>query len=339
MSVGLGPMPADAVRRCYRATSKRFGVDEVGRIAIIGAGMAGLACARRLTEAGLAPVVLDKGRGIGGRLATRREGPGIQFDHGAQFVTARGDGFAAVLAGMQEAGAAARWDDGAEVPHVVGTPGMSAMAKHLARGLDVRQAAEVSALVRADDGWDLVVGTAIERFDRVVVTAPAPQVAALLGAGHPLAAELAPVRLEPCLTLMAALDPASPRPFATRSDDADPLAWIAHDGGKPGRAGTACWVAQAGPAWSARHLELDRESIAALMLPMLCDRLGVSPGAVRHAAAHRWRYARVSVPLGRPFARDAAGTLYAGGDWCLGPRVEAAWTSGDAIARELLHEG
>ena len=313
-----------------------FGVDEVQRIAIIGAGMAGLACARRLADAGLAPVVFDKGRGIGGRLATRREGPGIQFDHGAQFVTARSDGFAALLAGMRAAGAAARWDDGAEAPHVVGTPGMSALAKHLARGLVVRQAAEVSTVIRAGEGWDLVVGASTERFDRVVLTAPAPQVAALLGADHPLAAELASVRLDPCLTLMAALDPASPRPFVSRSDDADPLAWIAHDGSKPGRGASACWVAQAGPAWSAAHLALEREAIVALMLPMLCERLGVPVGDVRHAAAHRWRYARVSVPLGRPFARDASGTLYAGGDWCLGPRVEAAWTSGDAIARALL---
>jgi renalase len=311
-------------------------MDELQRIAIIGAGMAGLACARRLADAGLVPVVFDKGRGIGGRLATRREGPGIQFDHGAQFVTARGEGFAALLADAQAAGAAARWEDGAEVPHIVGTPGMSALPKHMARGLTIRQATEVSALVPADGAWDLAIGMTTERFDRVVVTAPAPQVAALLGPGHPLAAELAPVRLDPCLTLMAAFDTATPRPFASRIDDTDPLAWIAFDGGKPGRGGSACWVAQAGPAWSAAHLELDRDAIAALMLPMLCERVGAAPGDVRHACAHRWRYARVSVPLGRAFARDATGTLYAGGDWCLGPRVEAAWTSGDAIARELI---
>lgn len=309
------------------------------RVAVIGAGMAGLACARRLADAGMAPVVLDKGRGIGGRLATRRAGDGLQFDHGAQYVTARDPAFAALLDDLCRAGAAAPWDDGSGRLRLVGTPGMSALPRHLARGLEIRQEVEVSA-VRADgDGWIVMAGAQPLRFDRVVVTAPAPQVVALLGPDSPLAAELAPVRLDPCLTLMAALDPAAPRPFASRADPDDPLAWIAQDSTKPGRAGAACWVAQAGPAWSAAHLELDRDAIAALMLPLLCDRLGADPGLVRHVSAHRWRHAKVATPLGRPFARDASGTLHAGGDWCLDARVEAAWSSGDAIARDILGAG
>lgn len=306
------------------------------RVAVIGAGMAGLACARRLADAGRTVVVFDKGRGIGGRLATRRAGDGLQFDHGAQYVTARGEAFAAVLDDLRRAGAAAPWADGSGRAHVVGIPGMSALPRHLARGLDVRLDTAVSA-VRADgDGWTFAAGGQTHRFERVVITAPAPQVASLLGPDSALAAELAPVRLDPCLTLMAALDPAAPRPFASRSDPDDPLAWIAQDSTKPGRTGPACWVAQAGPAWSAAHLELEPDAIAALMLPLLYDRLGADPGLARHVSTHRWRYAKVAVPLGRPFARDATGTLHAGGDWCLDARVEAAWTSGDAIARDIL---
>jgi predicted NAD/FAD-dependent oxidoreductase len=227
--------------------------------------------------------VFDKGRGIGGRLATRREAAGLQFDHGAQYVTARGEGFGSVLRRMQDAGAAAPWANGSGRPHVVGTPGMTALAKHLGRGLDLHLGTEVSGLRREDGAWTLQVGGEPRRFDRVVLTAPAPQAAALLGADHPLADALAQVRLDPCLTLMAAMDPA-----------------------------------------------------AALMLPMLCDRLGVAASAVTHAAAHRWRHAKVAVPLGRPFLRDATGSLHAGGDWCLEARVEAAWISGDAIAHDIL---
>jgi len=306
------------------------------RVAVIGAGMAGLACARRLADAGIAPVVFDKGRGIGGRLATRRAGDGLQFDHGAQYVTARGEGFAALLDALRREGAAATWDDGSGRAHVVGIPGMSALARHLAHGLDVRLEVEVSGVHADGDGWIVSAGAQRQRFDRVVLTAPAPQIAALVGPDGPLAAELARVRLDPCLTLMAALDAGAPRPFASRADPDDPLAWIAQDSTKPGRPGIACWVAQAGPAWSAMHLELEREAIAALMLPLLCERLGADPGAVRHVSAHRWRHAKVATPLGRPFARDASGTLHAGGDWCLDARVEAAWTSGDAIARDIL---
>ena len=81
------------------------------------------------------------------------------------------------------------------------------------------------------------------------------------------------------------------------------------------------WVAQAGPAFSVMHLEDDPAAIAARLLPMLCDRLGVTVDRVTHAAAHRWRCARVTTPLGQTFLRDAGGSLYLGGDWCIGPRV------------------
>jgi predicted NAD/FAD-dependent oxidoreductase len=40
--------------------------------------------------------------------------------------------------------------------------------------------------------------------------------------------------------------------------------------------------------------------------------------------------------LGQPYLRSDDGTLWLGGDWCLGPRVEAAWESGDTIGRALL---
>lgn len=305
-------------------------------IAIIGAGMAGMSCARRLAEAGHAPVILDKGRGIGGRLATRRADGGLQFDHGAQYVTARSAEFGSLLAEAEKTGVVARWEDGAGSPRYVGTPGMSALAKYLGRGLEVRQSTEVTGLRERDAGWSVMTRDGEMHFDRIVVTAPAPQVCTLMGAAHPLAEALSDVHFDPCLTLMAAFPADAPRPFVNRLDPGDPIAWIADDSTKPGRGASGCWVAQASPEWSREHLELDRDQIAERMLPMLCDRIGVDQGAVLYAVAHRWRYARVCLPLGRPFLRNASGTFHAGGDWCLDARVEAAWTSGDAIARSIL---
>lgn len=303
-------------------------------IVIIGSGMAGLACARALAEAGKAAIVLDKGRGIGGRVATRRAGD-LQFDHGAQFVNAHGAGFAAALGGL----GVEEWQDGTGRRHSVGVPGMSGIAKALGRGLDIRQGVQVSRLRQDGDGWVLDLEGGTLRAAQVVVTVPAPQVAGLLGQGHPLVAELAQVRFAPCLTLMAAV--AAPAPFVTRQDGDDPLAWIAQDSSKPGRVpgGAAQWVAQAGEAFSLAHLDRSPEEIVAVMLPQLCDRLGMSPERVTHAAAHRWRYARVTQALGQPFLRSADGTLYLGGDWCIGPRVEAAWTSGTAIAQAIPAQG
>lgn len=298
-------------------------------VIIIGAGIAGLACARRLCDAGWPVIVLDKGRGIGGRMATRRtDGP--TFDHGAQYVSAKGAGFAKVLADLTTAGHAAWWQDG-----IVGVPGMSALAKGLGAGVPVQQNMQVSALIRQDDGWRVQVGDTSLRADRVIVTVPAPQVAELLGADHPLVTQLTGVTYAPNLTLMAGITGATP--FTTAHDPEADLAWIAQDSSKPGRPQeTTAWVAQASAAFSARHLEQDKDTIAGLMLALLLDRLGATSDQVGYVAGHRWRYAFVTQALGQPFLRDATATLYLGGDWCLGARVEDAWTSGTAIADDLL---
>ncbi|MEO1191360.1 MAG: FAD-dependent oxidoreductase [Pseudomonadota bacterium] len=306
------------------------------RTLVIGAGMAGLACARELHRAGHEVLVLDKGRGIGGRLATRRSADGFQFDHGAQYVTAQGARFRGLLALLREEGAAAFWDDGSGRDHLVGVPGMSALGKVLGRGLAVHQKVRVTAIEALADGWRLVADGVAYEGRRVVVTAPAPQAAALLGPDSAITRALAPVRMAPCLTLMARFESDQPPPFISRRDPEDPLSWIAYDSAKPQRPGPGCWVAQAGPDWSSQHLEEGMEETARALLALLCDRLGTDPATAVHAAAHRWRYANVVAPLGQPFLRDETGSLYTGGDWCLGARVEAAWTSGTAIAQSIL---
>lgn len=307
------------------------------RIAIIGAGITGLTCAHHLTKRGVAVAVFDKGRGLGGRMATRRTEHGFQFDHGAQYISTTESGFRQVLSQCIEDGFAAPWssDDDAR-DRIVGIPGMTGIAKAMARGLSIHQRAEVTHLSRHRAGWALRIGAEEELFDRVICTAPAPQADKLLGPSHPMANALADVEFAPSLTLMLALPSEMRHPFTTRRDPDDAIAWLALDSDKPGRAHPQCWVAQASEDWSRAHLELERADMTALMLPMVCSLLDVDPAIVRHAAAHRWRYAFATRPLGAPFLCDDDKTLYLGGDWCLGHKVEAAWTSGTAIAEDVL---
>lgn len=308
------------------------------QVIIIGAGMTGLACAQRLARAGFKPFVLDKGRGIGGRMTTRRVklgGGEISFDHGAQYLTARDSAF---VAAVQDLGSAcARWDDGAVEPHLIGVPGMSSIPRAMAVGLDIHPGKTVTAVRAVLGGWELDVGQERMETQHLVITVPAPQAAVLLGPGHPLHSHLASIAMTPCLTLMAAFAYDAPRPFASRAADGHPLAWIAHDGSKPGRTDkVTTWVAQASVAWSEEHLEEQPEVIAARMLPMLAEVIGIAPELALYSAAHRWRYARTRTSLGQPFLMSDVGTLHVGGDWCLGARVEAAWCSGTAIAEAII---
>ena len=306
------------------------------RIVIIGAGMAGLACARRLAAAGLHPIVVDKGRGVGGRMATRRAGD-LQFDHGAPYVTAKGQEFSSVLHGLTGAGHAADWDSGAGGgPCTTGTPGMSAIPKALAAGLSVRLGMQVTALRPTRQGWHIQFDGADDTATHVVITVPAPQVAGILGDTHPMVAQISEVEMSAGLTLMAAV--AGDVPLVSHGTQDGSLAMILCDSHKPDRpeTGATAFVAHAGIAMCAAHLENSLVDIKAQMLPVLCEHLGVASSDVTHAAVQRWRYARTVKPLGKPFLRATDGTLYLGGDWCVGAQAEDAWTSGTAIAHDML---
>ncbi|WP_306145972.1 NAD(P)/FAD-dependent oxidoreductase [Roseibium sp. MMSF_3412] len=310
---------------------------ERNAIGIIGAGLAGLCCASILQKRGYTPVLLEKGRGVGGRLATRRTDAGFQFDHGAQYITARTPDFRNAVARLIGKGAAGTWS-GADREVIVGTPSMNAMAKVLAGGLDIRRKTRVTDLRAEENGWRAATADSVFQFDRLVVTAPQPQTVGLLGVEHPLANAISAVRMSPCWTLMATFADQQEIPFTSRSAPDSYLAWIALNSSKPGRPDTNSWVVQASADWSARNLEREADDVAQEMLLRLCGILRIEPSNAVHASAHRWRYARVEEPLGTPFCRNDAGTLYLGGDWCLGARVEAAWTSGKAIADDLLGE-
>ena len=160
------------------------------RVAIVGAGLAGLTVARQIGDIAQT-VIFEKSRGTGGRMATRRAPP-FEFDHGAQYFTAREPEFIATIRSWQQAGIVDIWqsrfvelDRGAVVterqwdadfPHFVGKPGMSAIGRHLSAGLDVRLQTAVGAVTPQGSGWQLVGpdGSELGVFDWVIVTAPAP---------------------------------------------------------------------------------------------------------------------------------------------------------------------
>ena len=317
------------------------------RIAVVGAGMAGLACARALHRHGLAPRVLEKSRGLGGRMATRRSELGDRFDHGAQFVTARDPRFAAELQVLAQAGAARPWaprlPPGSEAPSHpwwIGTEGMRPLLGPLAEVIDVRLQATVVGLSRHDGRWRLALDgdEHLDGFDAVAITAPAPQARVLLErAGSPLAAALDAVETAPCWALMLAFGTRWEVPFeAGRLEDDGPVAWLARQSSRfAGDDGIDRWVVHASPAWSREHLEYAPDAVVPQLLSALAAQLGAPPPPPVVAQAHRWRYAMTTRPLGQPFLADPAAGLWAGGDWCLGARVENAFQSGIALAGSI----
>ncbi len=306
------------------------------KIGIIGAGLAGLACATLLTRR-QAVQLFDKGRGPGGRMSSRRVPTAAGeagFDHGAQYFTVRNDGFRNQVEAWAASGLAARWP--AAGPDAwVGTPAMNAPLKALAQPLDVRWGTRIDALLRDGRQWR-VRGDGIEAgpFDAVVVAVPAEQAAPLLAPWSAGFARHAVATVsQPCWTVIAAFDGRVPAPDVLREDG--PIGWAARNVAKPGRAGPEAWVIQAGPGWSAEHLEESPDAVMPQLLQAFAERIAAPLPTRLAAAAHRWRYARSGT--------DGSGTLWdAGlglgvcGDWLLGPRVECAWASGTGLAAGML---
>lgn len=310
-----------------------------GTIAIIGAGISGLSAATRLQAAGHAVTVFDKGRGVGGRMATRRTGE-HEFDHGAQYFTARGEGLSRLVETWTADHTAAAWFEGA----LVGTPAMTAPAKAMAATLANAPltGATVTALTRGPAGWTVSGGEGPfeapgnGRYAAVVLAVPAPQAIPLAATANIAFPELERVVYGPCWALMLAYEaPLNLTADHLRFRDGA-IAWVARNGAKPGRdRHRETLVVHAAPDWSRRHLEETPQEVAAALIAALADQAGITASPVL-TIAHRWRYALVEQPAGVPFLWNDDGRLGACGDWAIGPRVEAAFDSGAAVADRIL---
>lgn len=314
---------------------------------VIGAGLAGLTLASKLSIAGFGVVVVEKSPGVGGRMSTRQTEYG-GFDHGAQYVTSRTQEFSELLARLNQAGSIAAWrprgrDNGRT--WWVGQPGMSNFVRPLAEGLDIRFSCEVTALRQLPQGIEVSLSGPDGRQDRlvaerVVAAIPAPQAYRLLADTDPVFAALVEVRIAPCWAGMVAFAaPVDDMIDIHRISDGSPLALIARNGSKPGRKGET-YVLHASPAWSRDHLEDDPADVALALYRAFEERLLITGGGPRgrpdSLKVHRWRYALTEVALGGPFLGDASGRVFACGDWCLEGRAEAAFLSGAALAEHLI---
>lgn len=317
--------------------------------AVIGAGIAGLSCARDLQAAGVRVAIFEKSRGPGGRTATRRVGD-LRFDHGAQALAPQaliGTPAAAVLVPWRPRTTGTRGQTMTQERGTVPVPTMSAAARALADGLELTVSTLVAPLTPAPDGrvrLRTADGPLLD-VDRAVVTAPAPQAAALLAEVAPgLAAAAAGVRYAPCWAVMAAWDTPLGLDFDVIDRPGEDLAWAADQASRPGRDAGERWVLQASAAWSAAHVDDTPATVAATLLERFTAlatsadrRTAAARGVPRTPSlltAHRWLYSEPETPL--PDGHLHAGPVAAAGDWCGGGRVAGAAASGRAAAAALL---
>jgi predicted NAD/FAD-dependent oxidoreductase len=317
-------------------------------IAVIGAGIAGLSCATALQKTGHSVELFDKGRGIGGRLSTRRN-DFWQCDHGAQYFTARHPDFILQVEQWIEAGVVAVWEPVMRVyqegqwsspqgslKRFVGIPGMSAPARAMAQGLSVQTSTTIQSMSHTDAGWQLTStehGMLPNHYSKIVFAIPPLQVGAILGSHSKKISTVADsIVMQPCWTVLMQFAAPLELPFEAAFINTGPLSWVARNSSKPGRKGQESWVMHATPTWTQEHLELKAKEIGPLLIDAFQSLGGPLPATW---SAHRWRYASSDTSIAIGSVLDTEKAIGICGDWLNGGRVEGAWLSGQALANEI----
>ena len=321
------------------------------KIAIIGAGLSGLSAAHLLKD--YADITLfEKARGVSGRMSTRRAEPYL-FDHGAQYFTARTKPFQDFIQPLLNLGIIERWDaryvkfKGNQIierrnwrdeePRYVGVPGMNHMAKFLAKGLNVHINTRIASL-HHQDTWQLTdeQGQQYSGFDWVICTAPSPQAVDLLPDSFKYHADIQAIKMHACLSLMLGFEQNITLDFeAAHVTDSD-LSWIAVNSHKPQRPDLFTLMVHSSEDYAEAHIDDDRDDVMQHLINETSHIIGQDVSQANYKIIHGWRYANNAFKKQKSsIFIDQEINLAACGDWCLGGRVEGAFTSAYDLTKHM----
>lgn len=346
--------PAEYMRRVAKP---RFAPNP--KVVVVGAGLSGLIAARTLADHGVEVTVVEKSRGAGGRMATRRVDDSSCFDHGAQYFTARDERFRRYVDSWMHQGLVEEWptesandanrivvlrdgviqSESKSVQRFVPVPGMNALGKYLASGLDVRYETQVAKLTHRSGGYLLEdeQGRLRSEYDQVILAIPTDQAAELLRPFSSLADEVASIRMNPCWAVMASFARPVTQAWAGAFLHDSFLSWTARNSTKPGRSpAIEDVVIHATPEWTSQHLEREPLEVSEAVLKEFWRVTGLEAMEPTRVQSHRWRYAIPAEPCQHGCLIDETLTLIACGDWAAGSRVEGAFLSGMAAAGRIL---
>lgn len=327
--------------------------NRVCEVLIVGAGLAGVAAGRRLQAAGVDVLLVDKGRSVGGRMATRRMGGGAA-DHGAQFFTANSPEFQATVDGWEQDGLVFLWDIGWSAGSLTGNDeagqtryasrgGMNRLLKQLAADLPTETGVRIASLRQTPQGWEAQAESGdTYQAAALILTPPPPQSLALLAAGQvelaTMDAEiLAGLTYSPVLTGIFHIDGevTIPAPGAVHRP-VEPLPWIADNRQKGVSDGVTIVTIHSNGDYAQRYWDAPEVEILETMKAVL-SRYLPQESQVVESQVQRWRYAFPRKTHHQRTLRAAGvSPLYFAGDAFHGPLIEGAWLSGEAAAAALL---
>ncbi len=334
------------------------------KIAVIGAGVAGLTAGRILAGSGHEVVVFEKSRGYGGRLATRYAGTdnATKVDHGLPYMELSSPDIEPLIDEMVEAGILAPWqgpfvhmNSKGEISDVkpskkryIAPEGMNQVGKKLARMVDVRTETKVSGVTHIGEdrtkkrSWMLNFPTGLtENFDAVIIATPSKQAYAILNTTIDevqtlkLLREVDDVAYKPSFSLLVGYGSAETPDWAMMTCENEVIESITNETSKRNNDSESAFVINTTSEFANKFKDADHEEVEEIILDELTDILGGWSALPEWKQLHFWRYTKAINPLPSPFmevvGNDAPIALV--GSYMNGGSVESAYLSGLAIGK------
>lgn len=316
---------------------------------VVGAGIAGLMAARELQRQGVSVTVLDKARGVGGRMATRRFGGGV-FDHGTQYFAPSSPWFQTRITEWVHDGIAREWfrvrayeldPRFISAARYCGCPTMTAVPKQIADGIEVHTSERVTRLERADGTWRVdTEGGSVFLARSCILTPPVPQTVELLDAsdcevGADDRVVLEQLEYEPCHAVLAVCDgtPKLPENGVLEFERGN-LRRIMDNTRKGISPDMHSVTIHSMGDFSAAHIDDDPMEVGRSLLD---EAQSIIEVPVRDFQVHRWRYSQIIVPHGSPaLLLQEDPPLAVAGDAFGANGVEGAARSGMEAARRIM---
>lgn len=312
------------------------------KVAIIGAGLSGLSAATLLKNHAEI-TIFEKSRGVGGRISTRRSDPYF-FDHGAQYFTARTREFQDFIQPLIEEGIIDNWNaryikiDGNQVieknksidyeRRYVGVPGMNKISKFLAKKFNILLNTRIVSM-ESKKTWKLIAedGQIYNDFDWVISTVPAPQALEVIPEDVEFYHDIKAVNMRPCFALMLGFEKNLQLEFEAAHIINSDLSWVAINSDKPGRSDKYTMVIHSSEEYAESNIVGDLEDIMQHMIAEASRTIGYDVSMADYKKVHLWKYANNMKQENSPIFLDQSRNVAVCGDWCLGGRVESAFTS------------
>ena len=312
------------------------------KLGIIGAGFSGLSLAILLKDL-MEVTLFEKGHRPSGRILSF-DSDTCSFDLGAQYFTARTKVFQDFIRPLVDLGTIKRWNakhvriqNGVLIerknwmddePRYVGCPRMNCVAEYLSQDLNIQTSSSISSLNKLDK-WQLLEenGTIHGDFDWVVSTLPAPSAKNLLPESFKYHSTLSSVPMRPCFSLMLGFENDRCIEFEAAHVLNAEISWIAVNSHKPERKGLYTLMVHSSMEFAEKYKAVSKSEIIQHMIHETSQVLGQDLSSAAYKDLYKWQYANNAQKENTPILIDSDLQLAACGDWCLGGRVEGAFTS------------